>query len=510
MTSNYDKKRIIKNSSLMYSRMLVTMIFNLWATRLVLHNLGSEDMGIYGVVSGITALASFITDGTTTAIQRFIVFEKGKKESHENEVFCTAVNITLLISIFIFLFLELLSFFITDIANIPSERETAAKWIYQFAIISLIINFISIPYNSLIIAYERINIYAWLSIINVILSWGAAWLISMFQSSERLALYGFFCCITCVIVRISCQIYCNDHFDEAEYHFYIDKKMIKQMMKYSGITTFSGALQSITSQAIVLIINWIFGAAINAVYMIALQLKNSVLSFGFNIFKAISPQITKTYAENDREHCSKLVYEGAKFEALMVGAIMVPFIFKSQYILQLWLKNVPVYTREFCISTIFISLTYAIISPVSVLVQASGKIKRFMTIPDIFYLLTVTALSFTVAYFTKNPILTIVSIVITDMISCLLRIVIAQKETFFSIKKFVKQVISPVFTVLLFSYAVCYILRNILTDSIPGLIALLAANTIVLLFLAYFFVITIDERIFIKENARKIISLIRK
>lgn len=513
MSENYDNKRIVHNSALLYFRMFFTMGLNLWATRLVLHNLGADDMGLYGVISGITGLTSIITDGASTAIQRFIVYERGEKKNENdntNKVFCSAVNVTIIFSLIIIIIMEPLSFFLNDIVNVPLDKKASALYVYQFAIISCILNFISIPYNSLIIAYEKINVYAWISILNVILGWGSAWLLSIFPSNERLKVYGLLCCSTCVIVRICYQAYCHYHFREAKYHFMIDKQMIKKMMNFSGLATFSGALQAISAQTTVIIINWIFGAAINAVYMIALQLKNSVLSFGFNIFKAISPQITKTYAENDKEHCSILVYEGAKIEALMVGAIMIPFIFKSRYILKLWLGDVPQYTQEFCIFTIFISLTYAIIAPISILVQATGRIKRYMTIPDIFYLLTVTVLSFSVSYITKNPVLTIAAIVSTDILCCMIRIIIAQKETFLSVKDFTTKVLFPVLTVLFLSAIVCYILTNFLGDNIYGLIILLASNTAILSFLSYFFALTKSEQKFIAKNAEKIILLIKK
>lgn len=43
--------RIAKNTVLLYVRMLVVMIINLYTVRLVLNALGIEDYGIYNVVA---------------------------------------------------------------------------------------------------------------------------------------------------------------------------------------------------------------------------------------------------------------------------------------------------------------------------------------------------------------------------------------------------------------------------------------------------------------------------
>ena len=86
-----------------------------------------------------------------------------------------------------------------------------------------------------------------------------------------------------------------------------------QIGKFAGISSASGALQVLSSQGFILVINLTFGVAINAVYTISMQLKNSVLSFAQNLQRAIAPQITKTYANGELDIHKKLVYAGSKF-----------------------------------------------------------------------------------------------------------------------------------------------------------------------------------------------------
>ena len=170
MSDNFNKNRILKNSLLLYVRMLFTMWINLYATRLVLQNLGVEDMGVYGVVGSIVSIFSVFTGGITSAVQRFITFEAGLKEGNVNKVFCTSLNVIFILAGILLVALESagLWFFYNKI-NIPEASQEAAFWVFQFSILTCLINLVSIPYNALIIAREKMNAFAGISIIQVIL-----------------------------------------------------------------------------------------------------------------------------------------------------------------------------------------------------------------------------------------------------------------------------------------------------------------------------------------------------
>ena len=313
MSDNFNKNRIIKNSLLLYVRMLFTMWINLYATRLVLQNLGVEDMGVYGVVGSIVSIFSVFTGGITSAVQRFITFETGLKEGNVNKVFCSSLNVIFILAGILLIILESIGlwFFYTKI-NIPEASKNAAFWVFQFSILTCLINLVSIPYNALIIAKEKMNAFAFISIIQVILNCMAAYFISLLN--DRLLWYALFMLLASFIVRLSYQVYCRIHFPESHYQRGIDKVLLKEIGKYTGVSTTSGVLQMISGQGLTLVINWTSGVALNAVYNIALQLKNSILSFAMNLFKAIAPQITKTYANGEMEHYKTLVYTGSKLD----------------------------------------------------------------------------------------------------------------------------------------------------------------------------------------------------
>ena len=246
-----------------------------------------------------------------------------------------------------------------------------------------------------------------------------------------------------LLVRIIYQVYCHRHFYESRYHFLLRKDLLKDLGKFAGVSTFSGVLQVVTAEGLVLVINLTFGAALNAVYVIALQLKNSILSFAMNVYKAVSPQITKTYASGEMEHHKMLVYMGSKMAVYMLYLIFFPFLFQADYIMHLWLGKVPPYTIEFAQATAFISLTYAAFEPIRSAVLATNRITKFMLVPDSFYLL-VLPLGYFVANMGGNPILLIITIVTFDILTCVVRVCYAVKYTVLTFGELFCQFLRPV------------------------------------------------------------------
>lgn len=478
MPDNFNKNRIVKNSILLYVRMLFTMWLNLWTTRLVLANLGVEDMGVYGVVGSIVGLVGIFTGGITNAVQRFITFEAGKQEGQVNLVFCSSLNIIFVLSALVFLLLEIGGvYMLYHGVKIPASSFSAAFWVLQLSIGTCIVNLISVPYNALVIAHEKMDAFAMISILQVVLNFVAAYCLSLLDN--RLLVYGILVAVISVLIRVIYQVYCHYKFDEAHYHLLIDCTTLKALGKFTGISTASGVLQVIYSQGIVFVINWTFGVAVNAVYNIALQLKNSILSFALNLFKAISPQITKTFANNEIEAHKKLVYSGSKMEAYLIFFIMIPFLFRTEYIMRLWLGNVPQYAVEFSQCTVFISLTYALFEPIRASVLATNQISKFLLIPEAFFIL-VLPIGLCACKLWNNPVLLMAVIVGMDVLTCLLRTYYGVKVSPLDAKGILRRVLCPTVLVAFFDGAACYGLSCLFPSDLVGMIALLISNSLAL------------------------------
>ena len=250
-----------------------------------------------------------------------------------------------------------------------------------------------------------------------------------------------------------------------------------QIGKFAGISSASGALQVLSSQGFILVINLTFGVAINAVYTISMQLKNSVLSFAQNLQRAIAPQITKTYANGELDIHKKLVYAGSKFQVFLIFFIMIPFLFQTEYIMQLWLGNVPPYAVTYAQCTIFLSLTYASFETIRTAVYATGNITKFMIWPEAIYLL-VLPISYYTGIITNNPNDLIIAMVLYEIFVCTIRVWIASKVSIIKINELLKKVIKPCFCVAVAALFICKIITLFIPQTIWGLISILCLNSI--------------------------------
>lgn len=502
MSDNFNKNRILKNSLLLYVRMLFTMWLNLYATRLTLANLGVEEMGVYGVVGSIVSIFTVFTGGIRLAVQRFITYELGKKDGELNKVFCTSLNVLILFSVLLFILLEIGGVWMLDNKiDIPVESREAAFWVFQLSVLTCIVNMVSIPYDALIVAHEKINAFAAISIIQVILTCASAYCLSFFTEG-RLIIYALLMAVIAIGIRLMYQIYCRLKFKDIHYHWLIDKKQIYQIGKFAGISSLSGIFHMIASQGLVLVINWTYGVALNAVYNIALQLKNAILSFSLNLLKAISPQITKTYASGEIEAHKKLVYSGSKMEVFLIYFILIPFLFKTEYILGLWLEDVPEYTVAFARCVSFLSLTYAAFEPIRTALLATNNIVKFSLIPD-FFLMFQLPIAYIVSKLTNSPDMMIVSIVITDIACCGLRFYYGSKVSVVCIREFLSQVFLPCLKVAVVTSILCGVMDKLFSDTIVGLIILLLLNSLFLIATIYMMGLS-------KAEKRSIANIVRK
>lgn len=506
MSDNYNKSRLAKNTMMLYLRMLFTMWLNLYTTRLTLANLGVEDMGVYGVVGSIVSMFSVFSGGITTAVQRFLTYEIGRSGGNPNRVFCSCLNVIFILSVVILILLEVGGvWFLNNKVNIPAGSMDAAQWVFQLSVLTCLVSIVSIPYNALIIAHEKMDAFAAISILQVVLTCASAYCLSYF-SDNRLIVYAILMAVISLLVRLTYQIYCHYKFEEACYHFVIDKILIKDISKFAGVSSVSGILHILSSQGLVLVINLTFGVAINAVYAISLQLKNSILSFAQNIQRAIAPQITKTFANGEIEAHKKLVYAGSKFQVFLIYFIMIPFLFRTEYIMQLWLGNVPPYTVTYVQCTVFLSLTYASFETIRTAVYATGNITRFMILPEAIYLL-VLPISYWAGVVTNNPSSLIVSMVVYEIFVCVIRVWIASKVTVIRIREILNKVICPCFFVALFSILLCYILSTVMPSTLLGLVWLVVSNSIGLCIIILLLGLSKSEKTVVRKYVGKIVAM---
>jgi O-antigen/teichoic acid export membrane protein len=461
-----NNKRIAKNTLLLYFRMLLMMGVSLYTVRVVLNTLGAVDYGIYNVVGGVVTMFSFLSGTMASASQRFFAFEIGRKNYEQlKKTFSMTMTIYVLIAIVILILAETVGlWFLNAKMTIPAERMEAANWIYQFAIMSFMMTMFAIPYNAAIIAHERMNVYAWVSLIEVALKLGVVYVLVLF-SFDKLKLYAVLTFSVASIVALIYQAYCKKKFEECRYSFYWNKPLFKEIVSYSGWNLF-GALASVfNNQGVSIILNLFFGPVVNAAQAIASQVNGSINQFVQNFIMAARPQIIKHYAAGEKEQMLKLVFQSSKFSFLLLFILTMPILLETNFLFTLWLKNVPehvvLFTRLIIVAALIDSLSY----PLMAAAQATGKVKRYQSTVGGVMLLNLP-ISYLFFYF-GYPSQTIFYLAIFNSVMCLfLRLLLLRKMIGLPIKFYGKLIIVPLLPTSLISYIIPFIISMEFHESI--------------------------------------------
>lgn len=389
-SSHRDSKRIVKNTAFLYVRMLLMMIISLYTSRLVLKELGITDYGIYNVIGGLITIFSFINGSMAQASQRFITYEVGTGNIEAlRKVFSTCVYIHIILAGIIILLGETVGlWYVCNVAVIPPDRFVAALWIYQCSIIVACTTVITVPYNALIIAHERMSAFAYLSIVEAILKLVIVCLLVILPF-DRLIDYGVMMAIIAVIMRIMYGIYSKRAFPETKLMAKIDKSYIKSMGKFVGWSLWGSLAAAGYSQGLNLLINFFFNPAINAARGIAVTVQSVVRNFSNNFQVAVNPQITKSYASNDIDYMHSLIYRASLFSFFLFFIVALPVFLEIDTLLSLWLVETPDYTSLFIRILLIVSSVELLASPLNVSAQATGDIKKYEITISVILLLIV-------------------------------------------------------------------------------------------------------------------------
>ena len=376
-----NNKRIAKNTLLLYFRMLFLMVVSLYTSRVILNALGVEDFGIYNVVGGVVSMFSVISGSLSGAISRFITHELGKGDlSKLNKIFSASVTIQLLLSLIIVLLIESLGvWFLNNKMTIPQERMMAANWVLQFSILTFVIGLVSIPYNAVIIAHEKMSAFAYISILEAVGKLAIAFLI-MWSPIDQLIYYAILMCVVAIIVRFTYGHYCTKHFSECKYHFYWDKELLKNMFGFAGWNFIGAASGILRDQGGNILLNLFSGPTVNAARGIANQVNNAVSGFIYNFMTALNPQITKSYATGEYSYMMSLVYQGARFSFYLLFFLSLPILINTHYILVIWLKIIPAHAVVFVKLTLIFALSESISYPLITAMLATGNIKKYQLV----------------------------------------------------------------------------------------------------------------------------------
>lgn len=370
--------------------MLVMLLLNLYTSRIVLDKLGIVDYGIYNVVGSLVLLFTFVQGSLASSASRFFSYEIGSGTSQSlNNVFCMSMNIHIIFSVVILLLSETFGiWYFYKMMVIPVERQQAAYITYQLSCLSAIFNILVIPYRAMVIANEKMKVFAYISIIEAFLYLFIAYCL-FYNNIDRLILYGTLLFIVKVLIMILYVTYCKMYFIESKFTCFWDKNILKEMSIFSGWSICSYISTGAVSQSYNLFLNLFFGPTVNAARAVSYQVQSAVYQFVNSFQTAVNPQIIKNFAIHDNNRVYELIMLSSKFSFCLLFIIFTPLLINVDFILSFWLTEVPQYTNSFILIIAFSSMFMAFANPLSVVAEAANKLKLYNLITLPIYVISV-------------------------------------------------------------------------------------------------------------------------
>lgn len=498
-SQNENSKRIAKNTLFLYARSFFVLIVSLFTSRINLLALGIDDYGVFNVVAGFVGLFGIVTGAVSAAISRYLTYELGRNDMNKlKEVFSTSFISLIFLSFFFFFISETLGlWFVNSQLNLPYERLFAANIVYQLSIISTIVAILSIPYNALIIAHEKISVFANISILEI-LGKVALSVILLYTSFDRLILFGVFLAFLSLLMRGVYAFYCKKNFEECCFRLAFNKQLINQMTTFAGWNMVGAASGVLSSQGVNIVINIFCGVALNAARGISGQVETGIKQFMTNFITALEPQIIKSYSSGNYEYTTKLIQKGTKFSFFLVQLFAIPVFFDAEYLLSLWLKTVPDYTIPFLRLSLISILVESYSSTLMIAIVAHGDIKVYQIIVGGVLLLNFP-FSYLLLYFGYNVISVYILAILITFLGFLVRLIVLRWKMNLMISPFVKTMFQTIIILIISSISSLFITLYYEPCIIRTVFICLASLSSSLFFI-YFLGIGNTERTIIKNK----------
>lgn len=502
-----NNKRIAKNTMFLYFRMGLILIVSLFSTRVVIQALGVEDYGIYNVVSGFVTMFAFLNTSMSNGVQRFYNFSLGRKNDYTiTEVFNTSLQIQGILAVILFVLLETVGlWYMYNEMVIPEDRLNSALWVFQFSVVSLLVIVMQIPFSASIMAYERMDYYAYVSIFDVLAKLGIAFAIKH-SNLDRLLLYGLLNLIVTSIGFVLYYLYAKHNFRELKTVFCVKKDLFKPMLSFSGWNVFGSFSYMLKSQGLNMLLNVFFGPVVNAARGVSNMVMSAIHGFQTNIVIAFRPQLVQSYAAGDFRRVEKLFFSLSKVSFILLSLLSIPVIIEIKYILNIWLGNdVPDYTIPFTILVLINMVISSLNTPVSQVVHATGRMKNYQigtslavcSIIPISWVFLKLGFNATTVYW--------ISLVVT-IINQIICNVLLKRVFDYNIISYLKNVIFPCISFAILSPIIPFIITYLFPSSFIRLVLVSFISLASSIIIAILVILDKSERDMVKSIVYKIIK----
>lgn len=462
--SQQNNKRIAKNTLMLYLRMIIVTLISLVTVKYTLKILGVEDYGIYNVIGGVVSFLTIVTGTMTSATQRFLAYDLGRNNhTAYSNTFNMLLLVFLIMGILIFLFFELFGYpIIYKWLAIPNERLNEAYVVYHLSALAFVANVITIPFISSIIANEKMNVYAYITIFDSIGKLAILGLL-IISPSDKLITYSAATLLMVLLVNGVYVWYNQKKINLTPIFYYWDKSQLRKITKYTGWSLFGSVSGVMCTQGLSIVMNLFFGVTVNAAKAISDKIKNIVYSFVQNFYVAVSPQIIKSYAAGDYYYTLQLAFRSTKLSYYLLFLITVPVMAMLDNILHSWLGETC--TPDMVIFT-QLSLIFALVNvfetPITYMIRATGQVKFYQITVGIITLMVVP-LAYLLFYLGLPAYMGFVAEIIIYSIAQIARIHVAKNYYEFSYKDyFIQAMLHPLLmTIVIIAIGLCFAAFNI-------------------------------------------------
>lgn len=483
------------------------MVVSLYTSRIVLSALGIEDFGIWSVVGGIVAMFLFIKESLSASVGRFLTFAIGEKDQHKiNKAFSTSIIIHVVFAIAIVIICESVGlWFLDEKLTIPESKRWLAYWVFHISVASSVLSIISVPFHSALIAYERMNVYAYIGLWDAFFKLVIAYIITVF-ADNRLLIYGLLLLLSSILTTIFVVAYVRHAFPQMRYYTVRDKKMFLSVFSFTGWSIFGNVAFMTYTQGLNMIINMFFGPIVNAARAVSIQIEQSVRTFVTNFQAAVNPQIIKNCAAQDWDSMHLLMYRSSKFSAFLLFLFSLPIVLEIDTILDLWLKEVPGHTANFCRIMFAVIMLETISNSIMIGVSANGDIKKYQLVVSSI-LLTILPISYVALSLGYGPESVFVIYLVVEILACIARLIIAREKIHISVRRFFTQVITVITYTMVVGSIAPTILHIILPEGISRFLIVLIIGAMTSCISIYWLGLDTNERTFVREKIiRRIIK----
>jgi O-antigen/teichoic acid export membrane protein len=499
--------KIAKNTFFLYLRMLITMAISLYTSRVVLEVLGISDFGIYNVVGGVVAALGFLNGALSTASSRFITVALGTKNFQEMRLtFSSILLVNILLSLIVLILGETFGLYLLyNTLRIPVERLDIVFWVYQISMATVVLNIISVPYNAVIIAHERMRAFAFISLFDAASKLLLVILLSYIANFDKLLLYALFIFVIQVIIRAIYGYYCNKNFLESHISKDFSKQHIHKIFRFISWSAYGSIVSVGFTQGLNILLNIFFGTVVNAARGISVQVQNAVEQFTLNFQTAINPQMIKSFVDKDLETTRRLMIASSKYSFFLLSILGIPIIIEANFILTIWLKNIPNHAVNFVQLMLLITIWGSLANPLRIINQAEGNIKKFQ-LYECTLLLAIVPLSYLSVKLTHVAESVFIVHLVIEIITQFVRIGLVLPKVGMKFFQYLKLVYFKAIPIFLLPFTIIFPLRYLMDESIARFLIVVLTSELTVFALIYLVGIDAAEKLFIREKMAALIS----